>query len=42
MVKAGVNPEILENIAPVTFNDNSTVYIKVYISGMEISQRNQF
>ena len=30
MVKAGVNPEILENIATVTFNDNYGIYKSIH------------
>ena len=37
---AGVNPEIVKNIARCNFLVIKTVmYIKVYISGMEMSQR---
>ena len=38
----GVNPEIVKNIARCNFLIVTVMYIKVYISGMEISQRMRF
>ena len=35
----GVNPEIVKNIARCNFLIITVIYIKVYISGMEVSQR---
>ena len=40
--KGSVNPEILKNIACCNFLIITVMYIKVYISGMEMSQRIHF
>ena len=42
MFKGGVNPEIVKNIARCKFLNITVMYIKVYISGMEMSQRIHF
>ena len=41
-VKGSVNPEIVKNIARCNFLIITVMYIKVYISGMEMSQRIHF
>ena len=38
-VKGSVNPEIVKNIAHCNFVIVTVIYIKVHISGMEMSQR---
>ena len=42
VVKGGVNPEIVKTIARCNFLIITLMYIKVYISGMEMSQRIRF
>ena len=41
-VKEGVNPEIVKTIARYNFLIITVMYIKVYIFGMEMSQRIYF
>ena len=42
-LKGGVNPNFFENIwSAVTFQTIAVMYIKVYISGMQMSQRIHF
>ena len=41
-LKGSVNPEIVKNIASCNFLIITLMYIKVYISGMEMSQRIRF
>ena len=41
-LKGGVNPEIMKTIARCNFLIITVMYIKVYISGMEMSQRIRF
>ena len=38
----GVNPEIVKTIARCNFVIVTVMYIKIYISGMEMSQRIRF
>ena len=40
--KGSINPEIVKNIARCNFLIITVMYIKVYISGMEMSQRIRF
>ena len=40
--KGSVNPEIVKNIARCNFLIITVMYIKVYISGMEMSQKIRF
>ena len=42
LIKGCVNPEIVKNIACCNFLIITVIYIKVYISGMEMSQRIHF
>ena len=41
-LKGSVNPDIVKNIARCNSLIITLMYIKVYISGMEMSQRIQF
>ena len=41
-LKGSVNPEIVKNIARCNFLIVTVMFIKVYISGMEVSQRIRF
>ena len=41
-LKVSVNPEIVKNIASCNFLILTLMYIKIYVSGMEMSQRIRF